>query len=155
MKTQGIISVALGAIGFFTFTCLLLNSNIGPFAYSSLLALLAIVCVVIPVLGRLQQLDLKNLKLTLAKIESAKKEIYAKEESLKEASFILSELIAVSATLGQIHGAAIIEEYGNKVINLKLKKLAESLKLSSNFNNEIFKYGIALAEARKANDSKT
>jgi ABC-type phosphate transport system permease subunit len=67
MKTQGLIAVIVGMVGFITFTYLLIDSKIGTLGYSSLLGLLAIVCIVIPVLGRLKELDLKNLKLTLEK----------------------------------------------------------------------------------------
>lgn len=154
MKTQGTISVVTGLIGFTTFTCLLIDSKIGTLAYSSLLGLLAIVCLVIPVLERLRELDLKNLKLTLEKIEEAKKEIYAKEDSLKESSFVLSELIAATSTLSGLIGDKESESYSKSLINAKLKKLAQQLKFNSTEMGQIFKYERALSELQTETASK-
>lgn len=150
MKTQGTISVIVGVIGFSTFTYLLIESKIETLGYSSLLGLLALVCIVIPVLGRLRELDIKNLKLTLEKIEEAKKEIYAKEESLKEASHVLSELIAANSTLTGIWGDDESNSYSKALIRAKLRKLAQKLQFSSAEMEQIFKYEKALAEVHAA-----
>ncbi|MEW8352819.1 MAG: hypothetical protein AB2665_03385 [Candidatus Thiodiazotropha sp.] len=150
MKTQGTISVIVGVVGFVTFTYLLIDSKIGALGYSSLLGLLAIVCIVIPVLSRLKELDLKNLKLTLDKIEEAKKEIYAKEESLKETSHVLAELIAANSTLTGIWGDDESNSYSKDLIRAKIKKLAKQMEFSTEEMEQILKYEKALAEVHKA-----
>jgi len=150
MKKQGILSVTVGAICFVTFTCLLVLSIIGSAAYSALLGLLAIVCIVIPVLGRLRELDLKNLKLTLEKIEEAKKDIYAKEESLKEAAHVLAELIAANSTLTGIWGDDESNKFSKELIRAKLRKLAKKIEFSSTEMDSVLKYEKALAEVHAA-----
>lgn len=146
MNIQGIISVVLGGVGFSTFTYLLMASKIGASDYSLLLGLLAVVCIVISVLSRLRELDLKNLKLTLERIEEAKKEIYAKEESLKKASHVLAELIAANSTLASIWGDDESNAYSKLIVLAKLKKLARELEFSSEEMGQILKYESALSE---------
>ena len=150
MRTQGTISIIVGVVGFATFTFLLIDSKIGALGYSSLLGLLAIVCIVIPVLSRLKELDIKNLKLTLEKIEEAKKEIYAKEESLKAASHVLAELIAANSTLTGIWGDEESNSYSKDLIRAKIKKLAEQMEFSPEEMEQILKYEKALEEVHRA-----
>jgi DNA polymerase III gamma/tau subunit len=127
-----------------------MESKIGTLGYSSLLGLLAIVCIVIPVLSRLKELDLKNLKLTLEKIEEAKKEIYAKEESLKEASHVLAELIAANSTLTGVWGDEESNSYSKDLIRAKIKKLAKQMEFNAGEMEQILKYEKALSEVHAA-----
>ncbi|MFT6910281.1 MAG: hypothetical protein ACJAS1_007009 [Oleiphilaceae bacterium] len=147
---QGIISIAVGIIGFSTFTFLLFDEKIETLGYCSLLGLLAIVCIVIPVLSRLSELDIKNLRLTLTKIQEAKKEIYAKEESLKEASHVLSELIAVTSSLAGIWGDKSSRIHSKALITAKLNNLADKLNYSQEQRDQLFKYERALAAVSSA-----
>ena len=150
MKTQGIISILVGIISFITFTLLLISKYITGVIYLSLLSLLCFFCLVIPVIGRLKELDLKNLKLTLEKIEQTKKEIYAKEQELKEISLILSELIAAHSTLTSIRGDEESEKLRKELINEKIKMLAKKLKFTNAQVDSIFKYERALKKISEA-----
>ncbi|WP_085920092.1 hypothetical protein [Halomonas sp. CSM-2] len=149
MKSQGVISILVALIGFVTFTLLLLNEKIGVLGYFSLLSLLSFVCVVIPVLSRLKELDVRNLKLTLEKIEQAKGEIYAKEESLKETSYILSELIAANSTLMGMWGDENSSKYSKALVRNKINKLGASLDIPKDKIDDLFKYERALKELQK------
>lgn len=147
---QTIISIIVGIVGFATFTYLLVAGTVGTFSYSSLLALLALVCIVIPVLGRLREFDLKNLKLTLDRIEEAKKEIYAKEESLKRASHVLAELIAANSAVTGVWSDEESNEYSKSLIRSKIRKLGEQMDFSRDEMDQIFRYESALAEVHHA-----
>ena len=150
MKVQGIASAIVGLIGFATFTYLLIAGYIQTAGYCSLLALLALVCIVIPVLGRLKEFDLKNLRLILNKIEEVKKEIYAKEEDLKETSLLLSELIAANTTVTGIWGDKETKEYSDALIKTKIKSLGKKLNFDPDQIDSIFKYENALKRVHEA-----
>ena len=149
MKNQGVISIVVALIGFITFTLLLLNSKIETTGYFLLLSLLSLVCVVIPVLSRLKELDVKNLKLTLEKIEQAKGEIYAKEESLKETSYILSEVIAANSTLVGMWGDKSSSKYSKALVRNKINKLGSNLDIPPEKIDELFKYERALKDLQQ------
>lgn len=149
MKSQGIIAIIVALIGFLTFTLLLLAEKIGTPGYLFLLSLLSLVCVVVPVLGRLKEFDVKNLKLTLEKIEQAKGEIYAKEESLKEISYILSELIAANSTLTGMWGDENSSKYSKALVKNKIKKLCLKLGIPKEKIDDLFKYERALKELQQ------
>ena len=149
MKNQGVISILVALIGFITFTLLLLNAKIGTLVYFSLVSLLSLVCMVIPVLNRLKELDVKNLKITLEKIKQAKEEIYAKEESLKETSYILSELIAANSTLMGMFGDENSSKYSKALVRSKINKLGINLDIPKDKIYDLFKYERALKELQQ------
>jgi len=140
MKSQSVISILIALIGFVTFTLLLLNGNVETVGYFSLLSLLSLVCIVVPVLGRLKEFDVKNLKLTLDRIEQVKGEIYAKEESLKQTSYILSELITTTSSLTGVWGDDNSSKYSKALIRNKIRKLGTNLKIPDSDIEELFKY---------------
>ena len=145
MRAPGILATFVGLVGFTTFTTLLIKDAVGTASYIVLLTLLTLICVVIPVLERLKELDIKNLKLTLEKIEGVKKDIYAKESDLRQTSLLLTELIAANSTVTGIWGSAESKKYSDALVRSKIMRLAKQLKLSEKELGSIFKYEKALA----------
>lgn len=85
-------SAIIGGAGLALFTGLLATGTVGELSYIALLTLLAFVCLVIPAYPRLKELDLRNLKLTLDRIEAVKAEVaemYGGIEHLRRSSFEL------------------------------------------------------------------
>lgn len=140
MKTEVIISIIIGVLGVILFTGLLVAEKFGAPTYIILISILALVCLVIPVLQRLRELDLKNLKLTLHKIKEVKAEIFAKEEALKESTLLLSELITVNTALSGIWGDANSTKYRKELVSKKTKDLLHNLNVPESQIEEIFKY---------------
>lgn len=93
MKFSSILATFVGLCGTALFTVLLCQSIIGAAAYVFLISITALVSLVIHGFSRLKELDLKNLKLTLDKIEAVKRDIYAKEHDLKRAATVFARLI--------------------------------------------------------------
>lgn len=60
MRVPGIVSTAVGLLGFATFMLLLVSGTIGTGSYILLLTLLTFACIAIPVLDRLKTLDVKT-----------------------------------------------------------------------------------------------
>ncbi|ROZ61384.1 hypothetical protein [Ramlibacter sp. WS9] len=150
MRAPGIVATVVGAAGVAVFTALLIAEKIGTAGYVSLLSLLVLTCLVIPVLERLKTLDVKNLKVTLEKIESVKKEIYAKESDLRKTSLLLAELIAANTTVTGIWGNSDTKKYSDALVRTKIMHLAKQLGLTPNELAEIFKYEKALSEVHAA-----
>ena len=75
MKSRVLIALGIAAVGIVLFTLLLQAMLIGQWAYASLISVLALICVAIVLLPRLKELDLKNLRLTLAEIKQVKAEV--------------------------------------------------------------------------------
>lgn len=150
MKTSGVLATIVGTVGFAVFTALLISHEIGTAGYISLLGLLVLTSLVIPVLDRLKTLDIKNLQLTLEKIESVKNEIYAKESDLRKTSMLLAELIAANATLTGVFGDEESTKYSGALVRAKIEHLAAQLRLTSGDIASIFKYEKALAHVHAA-----
>lgn len=150
MKSPGVVATVVGMIGLAIFTGLLFVEKIGTAAYLGLLTLLVFTCLVIPVLERLKTLDAKNLKITLEKIESVKREIYAKEADLQKTSLILAELIAATATISGMWGSEESEKYKNALVRTKILLVAKQVGLSTDDIAEIFKYERARDAVRNA-----
>jgi hypothetical protein len=150
MKAQNMVATIVGTVGFITFTVLLATGLIQALSYAALLALLGLVCLTIPVLHRLKNLDIKNLKLTLERIEETKKEISAKEKDFKLTALLLAELIAATATVSNVFGDEESDEYSKALVRRKIQQLANHLRFTDNQLTEIFKYEEALKEVRTA-----
>lgn len=84
MKTQGIVSVILAVVCVCLFTVLLLLGRISEYTFAWLLGLFALVCIVLLVLPRLREIDLKNLRLTLDEIRQVKAEVQETKEDIAE-----------------------------------------------------------------------
>ena len=141
--------MAIATIGFGTFTCLLVRDHIDSLAYVALLGLLAIVCMVLPLQNRLRELDVKNLKLTLEKIEDAKEEIYAKEESLRESAYLLADVMAVNSVVAPMLGDKESFEYGAELVKNRIEKLGKNLNIPQNRIDDLFKIERALADLQQ------
>lgn len=144
MQTLSILLVS--TIGFITFTSLLVFSLINQFTYVTLLGMLTLLSILIPVLNRLKELDIKNLKMTLDKLEDTKNEIYAKEELLRNTSYKLSELIVTSSALGDILGDEESEKCSKALIKMKINELSQDLGFTNEEIQKIFKYENAIIE---------
>jgi hypothetical protein len=144
------VATVVGVLGLALFTALMSVGKIGSVAYLSLLSLLVLTCLVIPVLERLKTLDVKNLKVTLEKIESVKREIYVKESDLRKTSLVLAELIAANAAVTGIWGDEESKRYSDALVRNKIMHLAKQLNLTTGEMAEIFKYEKALADAQAA-----
>jgi hypothetical protein len=79
-----------------TFTSLLVLHYISEASYCFLVAATALFALVLHSLGRLQELDLKNLKLTLRQIAHAKQELFVREEQLKAVLVPLAQMLMFS-----------------------------------------------------------
>ncbi len=84
MKPESLSSCLLGFIGVSLFTILLVYEKISQVTYLALLIPLALVCVVILCLPRLQELDLKNLRIILHEIRQAKSELETVKANIVE-----------------------------------------------------------------------
>jgi hypothetical protein len=158
MKSEVIVSILIGISGTTLFTWLLVHKELGAPSYAILMSILALVCLVIPVFQRLRELDLKNLKLTLDKIQEAKAEVFAKEEDLKESALLLVELIAANSAVTGIFGDKDSNKYSKALIRKKAKDLLKNIHVPDEKIEEVFKYQKALEniprEPKEEHDKK-
>lgn len=86
--------MAISAAAFITFTALLWLGKIGEASFSFLVAATALFGLVLHGFSRLQELDLKNLRLVLREIKETKEELFVREEKLKSVIAPLVQLLA-------------------------------------------------------------
>jgi hypothetical protein len=94
LRAESVAATVTGTVGTALFTTLLVKGIVGPASYVTLLSLAALISLVLHGFSRLRQPDLKNLKLTLSKIEEAKAEVFAKEKDLKNIALRLARILA-------------------------------------------------------------
>jgi hypothetical protein len=88
------ISLLISSAAFITFTALLYLGKLGEATYAFLVAVTALFGLVLHGFGRLQELDLKNLRLVLRELQETKREIFVREEELKAVSVPLVQILA-------------------------------------------------------------
>ena len=121
------MSIFISGIVFITFTALLWLGKIGEASFSFLMALTVLLGLVLHGFNRLQELDLKNLRLVLRKIEETKEELFVREEKLKS---IIVPLIHILAYTGVAEGRwseAEMTSLKRRWYKKKLEHLLESL----------------------------
>lgn len=137
---QSTVALIVGAVALILFTGLLMSKHLGQMSYVSLLTATGLVCLVLHGFSRLRELDLKNLKVTLDKMERVKEEIFAKEEDLRRVSLLASQLIAFnSAFEGRMHDG---ESYRlqNEWYYQKIKELLDAVEASPETTADVLKY---------------
>jgi hypothetical protein len=149
MKTQSTVAVIIGAVGLILFTSLLFSKYVNQVSYVVLLCATGLVCLVLHGFSRLRELDLKNLKMTLDRMEQVKTDVYAKTEDLKHTSLMLSKLIAVNSALQGIISDDDTHTYSRVLVRKKTEELLKSLGVPEDEMKEVFKYQDALDEMKK------
>ncbi len=95
MKKLAVVSVIVLGIGYSSlFTVLLVMECISGATYGFLLSTLALICIVLLVLPRLRELDLRNLRLVLAEIKQVKEdvaEMYGGIDNMRKQPLVLDK----------------------------------------------------------------
>jgi len=114
-NSRSISAGIIATVGVVLFTSLLLAGRINQWGYLFLIALVALVSVVVHGFGRLRELDLKNLRMTLDRMEQVRADVYAKEDDLRKASVVLTRLAIFITTYmnrcGNEHSAQFIPSW--------------------------------------------
>lgn len=150
MTKHAIVAICIFLICFVIFTLLLIYDQILNGIYLSLFSVLAFSCIVIALLPRLKEIDFKNLRTTLVEIKKTKKEIFAKEESLKEIALRVSELIKANATFASYLSDEEDDKLQNEFINSKINNLLHVIGFSENTFSQINTIEKALKKAEQS-----
>jgi hypothetical protein len=129
----------ISILSFSTFTTLLVLGYIGQTAYSFLAVSAALVGIVLHGFGRLNEIDFKNLKLTLRELREAKEELSVKQEQLNILAIPLVQLIALSS-IGE--GRLLNKEsihLRRKWYKKKIQELVDAFGIGSNAAEDIRK----------------
>lgn len=138
--------LAIAAISFLVFTTLLLFNRIGEASYCFLSAGSAMLGLVLHGFGRLQELDLKNLRLVLREIEQTKKELFVREEKLKAIAVPLAQVIALTGASEGRLGSRESWDTKREWYRRKVDALVGTLDLTSQESADIRKYAEKYAE---------
>jgi len=140
------VPLAISGIAFLIFTGLLWLGRIGEASYCFLVAASALLGLVLHGFARLQELDLKNLRLVLREIDQTKKELFVREEQLKAIAIPLAQIIALTGAsegrMGSKESWAIKREWYRQ----RIQALVNALQLSSADAAETQKYADKYAE---------
>ena len=123
MKKESIIALLLTLLGIALITCLLVFDKIGQTTYAVLFPVIGILGLVLYGFRRLRELDLKNLRITLDKIEKTKQEIFAKEKDLRDIGLRLAKILAFNGAFQGRRGS----EESNKIKKLWYRRKTEQL----------------------------
>ena len=120
---------------------MLYDGKLGEMAFVSLFCALCLVSLVIYGFPRLKQLDLRNLKLTLEKIESARKEIYAKEQDLKRLSLLLTESVLMNSLwLDRAGGGEEVNRLNSQWFSQQAKRVLTALRSTKTETEQLLRY---------------
>lgn len=135
------MALIISILAFILFTVLLLVGSLGEASYCFLSAVSALLGLVLHGFGRLQELDLKNLRLVLREIEQTKKELFVREEKLKSIAIPLTQIIAFTgASEGRMSSNRESWNIKREWYRHKLQALVDVLELPHNETSEIRKY---------------
>lgn len=130
----------ISAIAFGTFTVLLLIGKIGEVSFAFLAAATALFGLVLHGFSRLQELDLKNLRLVLREIQETKDELFVREARLKSIIVPLVQLLAYSSVASNRWSEAETIALTRNWYKKKLAVLISSLDFSQAEKAEAQKY---------------
>lgn len=146
--------LAISGIAFAVFTALLALGIIGEASYCFLAAAAILLGLVLHGFGRLQELDLKNLRVVLREIEQTKKELFVREEKLRQIALPLAQIIALTGASEGRPGSRESWAVKRAWYKQKLQALIGALELSSGESAETQKYTEKYAEFDRAFGSR-
>jgi hypothetical protein len=154
MKIASTIAGVVAFLGVVLFTILLCLGHIGATAFVTLMLALGLFCLALHGFSRLRELDLKQLKITLDRIEQVKSEIeemYGGIDHIRRSTYAMSpeKLSALGSggilsdlSMPYIAGVILRERERLAKIFIKEKtpeKIAEAI-LDGSFNDKVFKW---------------
>ena len=119
--------IVISTIAFITFTGLLWLGKIGEASFSFLVAATALFGLVLHGFSRLQELDLKNLRLVLREIKETKEELFVREEKLKSVIVPLVQILSYAGVAEGRWTEAETSALKRQWYKKKLTMLLESL----------------------------
>lgn len=107
------------------FTYLLKTSEISDKIFAGLFLSLGFLCIIIIVIPRLKEFDFKNMKATLREIKETKKEIYAKEKTVKKIAYHISEINKINAEFADHLTSTETSELQKEYLDKKIQYLLQ------------------------------
>lgn len=142
--------LAISAIAFFIFTTLLVFGRIGEASYCFLVAASMLFGLVVHGFGRLQELDLKNLRVVLRELKETKEELFVREAKLKAIALPLVQVIAFAGASEGRMGSAESWAIKRQWYKHKLQRLTDALELDPTESSETKKYAQKYEEIDRA-----
>lgn len=143
---MNIMPLAISTIAFIVFTSLLWLGRIGEASYCFLVAASALLGIVLHGFGRLQELDLKNLRLVLRELQDTKKELFVRQEKLKAIAVPLAQVIALTGASEGRMGDRESWNVKREWYRQRIQALIEAFDLSPTEAEETRKYTEKYAE---------
>ena len=140
MNIESILTSIVGVALTTLFTTLLCFKKLSQPSYIFLFSLTVIACLVLHGFPRLKELDLKSLKMTLEKIETAKQEIYAKQDEVNRTTTLLTELVLFQNAMSQVTGDKELRAYERLWLNNKCSEILNQLGYAQSEQKQIFRY---------------
>jgi hypothetical protein len=137
---MNLISILTALLGVSLFTVLLIGKYIGAPSYCFLIALCVLVGLVLRGFDRLQELDIRNLRMTLREIKKTKEEIFAKQEDLKKTALLMAQIMDLNNTTQGRWGSSEGNELRRNWNDKKLKEVIDSFNFSNAEIQEITKF---------------
>ncbi len=139
-SSTAVVAILIG-LGFSAgFTYLLIEEYIAGAIYAVLIDSLALVSLVIYGFPRLQELDLKNLRLLLREVKETKDEIVVKRKELEDVSLKTMELVGTIAAFAGIWGDDDTERYRRVLIRKQVADLISKLDLPPENTSKSLRY---------------
>ena len=152
MKMESVLSIMLGCCGIILFSYFLQQKVIGQTHYVILLTVLSLACLAIHGFSRIRELDLKNMRIILDRMEEIRADVYAKTEDLNRTSFELSRLIAVHSAFQGILPSKETGAFRDKLTRNSIEALLKSTGIPESEINRVFKYQDAIHEIQATED---
>jgi len=143
---ENLMPLTISVLAFIVFTSLLWLGRIGEASYCFLVAASALLGIVLHGFGRLQELDLKNLRLVLRELQITKKELFVREEKLKAIAVPLAQVIALTGASEGRMSDRVSWNVKREWYRQRIQALIEALELSPTEAEETRKYTEKYAE---------
>ncbi len=127
MNYESVVALVIATIFPGLFTLLLWQKRLTQSSYVILFSFVGIVCLVLHGFPRLRILDLKNLTLTMDRIESIRADVYASRDQVEHLSFLLTELILFENVVRTIPENAEMIKQEQLWIRNKCREILDSM----------------------------
>jgi hypothetical protein len=154
MKKETVTALVMISV-FALFTVLLSVGKIDQWAYVALLFGFALVSFVLRGFSRLQELDLKNMRLILREMKEVEENVYVREEDLRKASITFAEMLVTESSFAGRFGSERSNEIRRLWLNKKIKQLFDELSVSNVEYVKVFRVSNAFAKLDKHRDSES
>jgi len=135
-----VAAIAVGVVGVTGSSVLLCLHFVGELTFLTLMGLVAVCALIIAFIDRIVSFSLRDLKVELAKVESARKEVEQREKDVRRVAIAIAEITAFLAAFHRRMGSQESFQIETQWLQSRIESLLRDVSIAQEEKAKVLRY---------------